>query len=237
MFSHYVVLVKNLRGVVLVGPSDAEASQLVQWLKQRFRYRNVGVSPSIIKNYPTFFESRLSGNPFVQLAYPLESLARLTEYVTQKGNIYPEIAEVVILASAYASPVICLGSYLLDKIQQLSMDAVHTTIELSDKDWRLHLRIADYSILDLYRWSTEQARYLWQNQLNGFVEARQDRISHDKKRYWRLQQGNKTLKPFLYYLDLAQTIARNQTLRKSLIELPESEVCAGLAIVPVVIVI
>jgi len=236
VFSNYVALVKNLRGVVLVRPQDQEAEQLVQWLGQRFRYRNVGVPSSIIEKSPAFFESRLAGNPFVELTYPLDSLAKVVERVSQLSNIPQEVVEGIILASAYASPVICLGSSLYGELQGLSIDEVHTKIELSDKEWRLHLRIADYSVLDLYRWSTEQAKYLWQGKLTGFAQARRERIIRDKRRYWRLQQGDNIPQPFLCYVDLAQIIALNPSLVKEIVSLPQAEVCAGLAIIAAVVV-
>ncbi|HEX77200.1 MAG TPA: hypothetical protein G4O03_02150 [Dehalococcoidia bacterium] len=236
MFSDYVALVKNLRGVVLVRPQAPEAEQLVQWLGQRFRYRNVGVPPSVVDKSPAFFESRLGGNPFVKLAYPLESLMKVAECVGRLSNLQPEMVEATILASAYASPVICLGSSLYGELQGLSIDEVQTKVELGDREWRLHLRIADYSVLDLYRWSTEQARHLWRGELNGFAEARRERIHRDKRRYWRLQRGDSAPKPFLCYLDLAQTIALDPALLERIVSLPEAEVCAGLAIVTAVVV-
>lgn len=236
MFSSYVALVKNLRGVVLVRPQEPQAEQLVQWLSQRFRYRNVGIPPSLIEESPAFFKPRLRGNPFIELAYPLESLAGLSDGVARLGGVRREVAEALTLASAYASPLICLGSSLQEELRDLCIDEVQTRMELGDRDWRLHLRIADYSVLDLYRWSTEHARLLWRGELTGFAEARRERISRDRRRYWRLQRGDAPPKPFLWYIDLAQTVAHNPALLKETVRLPEAEVSAGLAILAAVVV-
>jgi hypothetical protein len=236
VFAEYVALVKNLRGVVLLDPREDGAEGRVGWLGQRFRYRNLGVPPALVAAHADFLHARLRGKPFVELAFPLATLERVAEAVAEIGEIGRSAAQAMILASAYASPLICLGSAALAAVRPFAVDAAETTIALSDKDWRLHLRIADYTVLDLYQWSTDHARRLWRDGANDLTQARRQRIAQDKRRYWRLQQGDGPTSPFIFYLDLADRVAAGGSLRTAIIRLPEDEACAALAIVPAVAV-
>jgi hypothetical protein len=161
VFAEYVALVKNLRGVVLLDAREDEAQRRVAWLGQRFRYRNLGVPPALVAAHPDFLDARLRGKPFVELAFPLASVERVAEAVVDFGETTRTTAEAMVLASVYASPLICLGPAALAAVRPFAVDAVETTLVLSDKDWRLHFRISDYAVLDLHHWSTDHARRLW----------------------------------------------------------------------------
>jgi len=237
VFSDYVALVKNLRGVVLVSPQEASAEELVQWLGRRFRYRNVGVAPAAVVAHSAFFAGRLEGRPFLELAFPLESVAAVARAVADVLGLSLEVAQGVVLASAYASPLIALGRWAADALEPLTVDRVQTLTPLDDRGWRLHLRIADYSVLDLYRWSTAHARGLWRGPGEDFLGERRRRIARDRRRYWRLQAGPGPERPFLRYLDLAQVAAREPSLGEGLASLPPEEACAALAIVAAVVVL
>ena len=121
-------------------------------------------------------------------------------------------------------------------VQPFAVDAAETAVALSDKDWRLHFRIADYTVLDLHQWSTDHARHLWRDDANDFTQARRQRIAKDKRRYWRLQQGAGPLNPFILYLDLADRVAHDGSLRAAITRLPADEACAGLAVVAAIAV-
>ena len=236
MFAAYVALVKNLRGVVLLDLREDGAERRVTWLSQRFRYRNLGVPPALVAAHPDFLHPRLRGKPFVELAFPLASLECVAEAVAGNGETPRPAAEAIVLASSYASPLICLGPAALAAVRPFVVDAVETAVALSDKDWRLHLRIADYTVLDLYQWSTDHARRLWRGNANDLAQARRERIAKDRKRYWRLEQGEGPTRPFILYLDLAERVAVNGSLRAAITRLPEDEACAALAIVAIVAV-
>jgi hypothetical protein len=234
VFADYVALVKNLRGAVLRDPREDGAERRVAWLAQRFRYRNLGVPPALVAAHADFLHARLRGKPFVELAFPLASLERVAAAVAGIGETGRPAAEAMVLASAYASPLICPGAAAVAAVRPYAVDTVETKVTLSDKDWRLHFRIADYTVLDLYQWSTDHARRLWREVANDLTQARRQRIAKDKKRYWRLQQGDGPPHPFLFYLDLADRVAEDCSLRTAITQLPEGEACAALAIVPVV---
>jgi hypothetical protein len=134
------------------------------------------------------------------LSSPLASLERVGEAVAGIGETPRATAETMVLASVYACPLICLGPAALAAVQPFAVDAAETAVALSDKDWRLHFRIADYTVLDLHQWSTDHARHLWRDDANDFTQARRQRIAKDKRRYWRLQQGAGPLNPFILYL-------------------------------------
>jgi hypothetical protein len=46
LFSSYAAIVKNLRGVVLLDPDEEGAWTTMEWLVKRFRYRDLGVTPT-----------------------------------------------------------------------------------------------------------------------------------------------------------------------------------------------
>ncbi|MEM2289150.1 MAG: hypothetical protein QXK27_00935 [Candidatus Hadarchaeales archaeon] len=234
MFSKYAAVVKNLRGVVLLDVHEARIEEAVVWLTQRFRYRNLGVPPSLLMRGPEFF-TKYAGKPFVELAYPVKSLEKLANLVESELGAEKTAAEVSVLASAYVSPILALGERGPKLLEPLGADRVESKIEPSLRDLKLHLRIADYSVLDLYQWSVENAKQLWRKNPGDLVKERAERITRDKKRYWRLQRGSRKPTDFLLYIDLVQKAAENSSFLKRLLTLPPQEVSAGLAIVTAVI--
>lgn len=220
MFASYAALVKNLRGVVLLDRKEKGIEKTVRWFGGRFKYRQIGVPPSLHD-----FE-HLKGGPFVPVTYPTKSLRDLARLA---GTLVrPEAAEAVVLASAHVCPVMALGKSW-ELLRPLAVGEVMGG-EMDARSLKLHLRISDYTVLDLYQWSTENSRRLWRGE--GLGEERARRVERDKKRYWRLKEGKK---PFLLYLDLARKLSENPRLLKELLELPEEEVTAGLAILSAVV--
>jgi hypothetical protein len=235
MFSKYAAVVKNLRGVLLLelGEENIEAS--LNWLVKRFKYRNVGVPPSLVAQGWNLFQKHLEKGPFLELVYPVKSLTSLADLVETGLGIGKNTAEALVLASAYVSPLLVLGEKSSRILGSLSVDRVDVRVRLTPRDLKLHLRIADYSVLDLYRWSVESAERLWtKKNLSGLAKERAERIARDKKRYWRLRGSGKPL-PFLFYVDLVQKIAKNTGLLKNLLKLPPQEASAGLAILTAVV--
>jgi hypothetical protein len=232
VFSKYAAVVKNLRGVLLLGPDEEEAGKSLAWLVKRFKYRNVGVPPALAGLKP--FEEFEAG-PFVELTYPVKSLARLVNLLRSGLKIRKEVAEAAVLASAYVSPILALGEGAPKLLEPLSVDLVDSRVKLTPRDLKLHLRIADYSVLDLYRWSVENAELLWSGRNQDLVKTRIEKIANDKKRYWRLRRGDREPFPFLLYIDPVQRIVKDRSLVKKLMRLPPHEASAGLAILTAVI--
>jgi hypothetical protein len=235
MFSRYAAAVKNLRGVLLLEPEEENIEASLDWLVKRFKYRNVGIPPSLVAGGRNLFQKHLEKGPFLELAYPVKSLTSLVDLVETGLGLEKSKAEALVLASAYVSPLLMLGKKSLRSLEPLSVDRVEARVKLTPRDLKLHLRIADYSVLDFYRWSVENAERLWVTKnLSDLVKERAERIARDKKRYWRLRGGEKPL-PFLLYVDLVQTIVNNPGLLKNLMKLPPQEASAGLAVLTAVI--
>ncbi len=225
MLSRYAALVKNMRGVVVFDLAD-DISQDLKWLTDRFKYRILGVPPSLIDKI-----SKIA-KPLVPLAYPHKDLIEFIEFTSRTLDINREIVEAICLASCYVSPILALGSRSQKSLKPISISTVPTKIKMNLQDWKLHLRIADYSVLDLYEWSTTHAEKLWEPEVNieGLMTERLEAIRRDKKRYWRLQKGDLEPRPFLVYLDLIQALWRKNMDAKVLTKYDKDVVSACLAI-------
>ncbi|MEM0042663.1 MAG: hypothetical protein QXP94_02055 [Thermofilaceae archaeon] len=226
MFSRYAALVKNLRGVVLLNPNEEGALDTVKWLSKRFRYRNLGLTPSSVK--------ALGGRvfrPFRELAYPIKPLEVLVSRFTGKG-MPPELAELLVFASTYVSPALIIGSTYLSSLEEIKVDVVRVCRDLSVLDWKLHLRVADYTVLDMYDVCVEEALSVLKDPsvLPKVVAERRERVAEDKKRYWRI--ACESGRPFIIYIDNLSIAAKLGVL--------EEEVCedwaAALSVVAVVCV-
>jgi hypothetical protein len=225
--------VKNLRGIVYLDVEEQGIEEALNWLVDRFRYRNLGVTPSMVNKVPSFFEGRLSGKPFVKLVYPTKSVKELINLISNGLKFKEDAVEAVVLASAYVSPIIVLGNNAREKLESMSVDRVESKVKLDTRGWKLHLRIADYTVLDLYQWSTAHAESLWDEVQANFVRARTMRITRDKRRYWRLKEGTSKPWTFLLYVDLAQLIVPR--LKNEIKRIDKSS-SVGLAIEAAVIV-
>jgi len=224
MFSRYAALVKNMRGVVLFDPAD-EVSEDLEWLVERFKYRVLGVPPSLVERLPKL------KRPLVPLAHPSKGVEAFVDFVASSLGLEHEVGEALCLASCYVSPLLALGPTAQQSLKSLAVEEVASKVEMGVKDWKLHLRIADYSVLDLYEWSTAQAQKLWQEEVDieELISERMVAIKRDQKRYWRLQRGELEPKTFLVYLDLVQSLHRAGAL-KSIVEHDVDVVSACLAI-------
>jgi hypothetical protein len=177
----------------------------------------------------------LEKGPLLELAYPVKSLTRLVDLAETRLGIRKNMAEALVLASAYISPLLVLGKKASRSLESLSVDHVEARVKLTPRDLKLHLRIADYSVLDFYRWSVENAERLWiEKNPSDLVRERAEKITRDKKRYWRLSGSEKPF-PFLFYVDLVQKIVGDTGFLKNLLKLPPQEVSTGLAILSAVI--
>jgi len=225
MLSHYAALVKNMRGVVVFDPAD-DVSQDLKWLINRFKYRVLGIPPSLTDKI-----SKIT-KPLVPLAYPHKDIIEFIKTMSEMLKVNREITEAICLASCYVSPILALGSKSQDSLKSISISEIPTKIKMSLQDWKLHLRIADYSVLDLYEWSTINAEKLWEPKVNveDLVNERLEAIKRDEGRYWRLRRDNLEPKTFLIYLDLIQTLWKKGADVKILNNYDKNVVAACLAI-------
>lgn len=235
-FAKYAALVKNLRGVVLGGLSDEGTWSSIQWLVKRFRYRNLGVTPSMAKRYRDRLGRYLNGNPFVELVPPVNPVAEFVEMLSSSTTMSVEVAELLAYASAYVSPAIVVGERYADELAKVAVDVVYVCKDMDVSLWRLHLRIADYTVLDFYGQCIDEVLKALSDQLGGGAEVlksiasdRRSRIAKDKRRYWRIACSSGTR--FLLYVDMVSVV-----LSHGLEGLLKPDHAACLAVVPVVVI-
>lgn len=222
MLSRYAALVKNLRGVILA----KEDEKALQWLLKRFKYRNLGVPPS-----GGGLRRRKGFSKLLELFYPSESLRELVEVFSSTLSLPREAVEAAVIASAYVSPIMGIGSWADEALSKLAVETVESRVELDEKGWKLHFRILDYTVLDAYASSVSEAESLWnpETNLERFKQKRLRRIRADMKRYWRLLEGSGKPKPLILYVDLALLAAENPQLLRKLRGL-NVEASAGLSL-------
>ncbi len=153
-----------------------------------------GANSQRYRRYPDRLERYLGGNPFRLLTYPLPELERFSEEFSRCASIDYEVAELLVLSSTYVSPAIAIGRRFEPQLSRLSVE-----------DWKLHLRIADYTILDMYENAVSGALGIVEGcSAEGLERTLNDRlesIRRDVRRYWRILCGEPTARAFLYYVD------------------------------------
>ena len=231
MFSRYAAIVKNLRGIILVESEGEE--EALNWLMKRFKYRSLAVPPSMSK-----LRNRKGFRRLLEAAYPNEGLKKMVEIFAEEFRLPFGVIEAATLASAYVSPILAVGEWASNMLSPLTVGRVDLKKPLDGKGWKLHLRIADYTVLDAYEWSVNHAEKLWLPNLNlkAFQEERTAKVKKDIKRYWRLTEGEGEAKPFLLYVDLAFQASTRSNLLDRLKSLKVEEVSAGLALEAAVLV-
>ncbi len=227
-FAKYAALVKNLRGVVLADLEEEGVWESIEWLVKRFRYRNLGLVPSVVEKYRGRLEKYLRGNPFRELVPPVQAVSELVELLAGSG-LSRGVSELLVYSSAYVSPALLLGESYLKGVENVASGVVRVCKEMDTNSWKLHLRIADYTILDLYEDCVNEALDVLEGRAgaDAVLGGRRGKIERDKKRYWRI--SCETGAPFLYYVDVLDVAAKRGLLSRL-----RADHAAGLAIVPVV---
>ncbi len=200
-FTSYVKLVKNLRGVILFDPGDQGFIKGIEWLSKRFHYRNLGIPPNLSSYLGReYFEKKV----FRKLSYPVKPLAEFSRLLVEAG-LPVFVSESVVLSSVYISPLLLVTGGLAKELEEGIIGTVRVCRTLNLKDWKLHLRIADYSILDFYEEMVDLAiKYINARAEESRVEVIDERVKiagKDMGRYWRITCKESSGKVFLYYYD------------------------------------
>ncbi len=203
MFTQTAWLIKNLRGVLYF----KEDKSVIDLAIRKFRYRNVGVPRWLAEE----MGDKADKKPFVRIDYPFEEIRQFLESLNPTKEI-----ETIALASCYLCPVITsLQDYKY--LKPHAIDEIYAE-EINDKDLKLHLRIADYSVTDFYVWATTS---LYESvkcgKLEEHIRERAERIKKDEKRYWRVARESGGV--FVAYLDIS-------SLLTGISEMPEIASCA-----------
>jgi len=205
----YVSILRNIRGLLYL-PSRKWDSDVVSWLKRKYRYRMLGVTPTLLSEFSDRSDL-LSKPPFKKLVYPSDVLRSFVERVSE--SVPRGIAESVVLASCYVTPIVT-SSEGLEKLSLLSVYRVLSEKALPENEIIRHLRIAGYTILDFHE------RVCWEA-YNGIVKGcegetdfktvvgqllkeRAGLAERDSGRYWRFKSEKGS--PILIYLDILKCL-------------------------------
>ena len=121
----YPYLVKNLRGIVYFS-EKVNAEKELEWLRKKFRYRDLGVSETLkLKERwkRLIILSRIDENPAIDSAFQ---------------------------ASLFLSPLIILKERSLRDFEKGIVAKLKTSQKLTDKELKFNLRLVNYSITDFY---------------------------------------------------------------------------------------
>ena len=236
-FHIYAAVVKNLRGVLFSSVDHEEFSEKFSWLKKRFRYRNIGITPYMAERYGL----KADGKLLVELVEPVKGLDGLISAYASITGVGRSALEAYCYASTYVSPLLVLGQASCTDLEPLIVDKVVVGRELTDKEYKLHMRIADYTVLDFYLWATSQASEALTAMAGGrdvepMLAEREERIKKDKHRYWRV--GAEEGRDFILYLDLLPILFDRASAEDvaSLVERYGSLVPATLSIISAIVI-
>jgi hypothetical protein len=127
----FLHLVKNLRGVLYF---SEERGKEFDWLKRKFRYRELGISELL---------------PLPEKWKKLVTLPKLEE---------DPVLDTLLLANRYIAPVILLGGGSLRPFRRAVVAELRTKQKLNDRELKFNLRLVDFTITDFYVKAIELAR-------------------------------------------------------------------------------
>ena len=236
MFSYYAAIVKNLRGVILVRELDQLSIKILNWIAERFRYRDIGAPPGIWSEFPDEYKAK-----FIKLEYPINELRDLVNYLSKSLNLEAKLIESLIISSTYITPLFNIGGCYVDELDKLSVGCISIDKPLDNRSWKLHFRIADYTVLDFYRDRVIEAiEYIEGVRLginpikyDYIISKRMDLIKNDYKRYWRIKSDWGFT--FLIYIDMLKILhdlIKEGRIRIGLLDVNHA---AAFSIIPILI--
>ena len=106
----YVRLLKNLRAVAFLDPNAEIPLEEIKWLRRRFKYRNVGISESLITALKAEAKELFLRKPFEILKPPLLEIENFVETILEIESKVPAYTiESLILTSCYVNALVVLG--------------------------------------------------------------------------------------------------------------------------------
>lgn len=124
--------VKNLRGIVYLSRGVSSEKEF-EWLKRKFRYRELGVSETL------------------KLELKWKKLLTLPMIVENP------VLDSLLQASSFVCPLIILKEESLKDFKKATVASLKTKEKLADKDLKFNLRLVNYAITDFYTKSIELA--------------------------------------------------------------------------------
>ena len=123
---------KNLRGIIYLSRGVSPEKEL-EWLKRKFRYRELGVSETL------------------KLELKWKKLLTLPKIV-EKPSL-----DSLLQASSFVCPLIILKEDSLKDFEKAVVATLKTRERLGDKDLKFNIRLVNYAITDFYLKSIELA--------------------------------------------------------------------------------
>ena len=223
----YVSLLKNLRAVVFLNPKLPLPSNEVNWLKRKYKYRNVGISKSLLAAIKPEEKEVFSKKPFRIVESPMAEIDNFIRIISKSNAGIPEyIVESVIVSSCYVSPIVVLGRSSFQVLSQLAAWSLKSTAELPEMEVKRNLRIIGYAILDFHEKVTMQAYKALKEiakkvksgenaenfvgDMEELLKKRMETAQKDgEKRFWRLRQtGGEEERVVIAYLDVLPLISK-----------------------------
>ncbi len=184
-FVRYVALLKTIRGILIT--TSKPKDKVFGWLRRSIRWRPIGASRNIIlllKRYG--FGSKL----IKEVVYPFQEFGEISSILAD-GGLDRNIADAIVLSSAYIVPLVILDIKTLDHLRRANIVAyeIRTQKKLKDKDIKLHMRIAEYSVKDYYfDVIAKTAEAIASGEIEAILKKRAKTCTKDSKRYWRIKQ-------------------------------------------------
>jgi len=206
----------------------------IEWFKRKYRYRNVGVSESLIMALKAESREFFLKKPFEILKSPLLEIENFTRTILEIEPEVPEyVVESLVLASCYVNALVVLGRDSLSILNPFIAWAMKSTAEIPEAEVKRNLRIVGYAIMDFHNENTRRAYEILKEiaekirekkdfdetgrELEKLMEERRRLAQKDgEKRFWRLRQaGDEREKIVVAYLDILPLISRILLRRNS----------------------
>lgn len=158
-----IPLIKNLRGIVYFKKWDEGVEGRLNWLKKKFRYRNIGF-------FKEFTPEVKEGGPFVSLVLPPE----LDKFFRE------DISKMVACCSYYLCALLLLDGASREEAEELALSGIAVNLKaLTDREYKFNLRLLDYAVVDF---GTKQDLNI------PFEELKEIAENDMEKRFWRLKR-------------------------------------------------
>jgi hypothetical protein len=178
-----IPLIKNLRGIVYFKKWNEVVEEKLNWLKKKFRYRNIG----FFKEFTP--EVKESGR-FVSLVLRPE----LDKFFKE------DISKIVACCSYYLCALLLLDEASRKGAEKLALSGIAVNLKaLTDREYKFNLRLLDYVVVDF---GTKQDLNI------SFEELKEIAENDMEKRFWRLKREGKV--KVIFYLSLMKGIGKNK---------------------------
>jgi len=195
-FVKYVSLLKTIRGILLTGSCPSE--KIVSWLRRSIRWRPIGAGSTCLE---ILRRCGVRSKLILEATYPFAECGELVDLLAEVG-VDKNLSEAIVLASIYIVPIVLLDVDTINCFRELDMivHEIRTQKRLSDREIKLHMRIAEYSVKDYHFDMISRAEdAILRGGLTEEVKRRTTVCKRDAKRYWRIREDRG--RSIIFYID------------------------------------